>query len=249
MSSRLADFHAFTTVLIYIVLRFVHQDHRPTFDRLMKLVQMDAGETVLEVGCGTGMLSRRFVSQGYHYWGIDVDPERIAIAAQQAPGARFLVCDALSPKLADLPEFRRVFIHGVLHHLDDSQCRCLLDRILSVGSDVVLAVIEPFRPAKWWTSPRAALCSRRDEGRFFRTLPEWLDLFRPNVEVFETRSLWPRWPVHFIDARLRPGTPKPDELAARSQALHFLTCRPFGERVWQGDSIPADHYPFRSFTW
>jgi ubiquinone/menaquinone biosynthesis C-methylase UbiE len=182
---------------------FVHRGHRPTFELLANLLQISPGETVVDIGCGTAILARHFVRHGYDYWGIDADPGRIDMARQRTPEAQFVTCDALSLEHANLPYFRRAFIHGVLHHLNDSQSRELIDHVLSLGGDMTLAVIEPFRPPRWWNNPFGYLIARLDEGQFVRTLQEWRVLFEPNLEVLTTRNLWPRWPMDFVDVRLR----------------------------------------------
>ncbi len=191
---------------LYTALQqFVHGGHQKTFRLIADLLEMGPGETVVEIGCGTGLLAPSFVAHGYDYWGIDRDPDRIAAAGRLTPGAHFLVCDALALDRAALPRFRRAFMHGVLHHLDDGQCRHLVEHILSVGPGIVLAVVEPFRERRWWASPLGALCSRMDEGQFIRTLEGWRDLFGANLDALSVRSLWPRWPLRFVDARLTAG--------------------------------------------
>lgn len=183
---------------------YVHQGHKKTFDLLRGLLDLRHGETVVEIGCGTGMIASHFVAHGYDYWGLDLDSERVASAKRRVPGANFLVHDALAIEEAPLPPVRRVFIHGVLHHLEDSYCRKIIDHILSLGPEIALAVIEPYSPRPWWSNPMGALLARLDEGKHVRALEAWLDLLGPHLDVFTTRSIWPRWPVEFIDARLTP---------------------------------------------
>ncbi|MGH7766132.1 MAG: class I SAM-dependent methyltransferase [Candidatus Binatia bacterium] len=182
---------------------FVHRGHRPTFDLLTRLLEISPGETVVEIGCGTGILAHHFVSHGYDYWGIDFDPERIDVARQQTPGAHFQTCDALAIEQAGLPNFKRAFIHGVLHHLNDAETQKIISHVLSLRRDMTLVIIEPFRRPRWWNNPFGALIARLDEGRYVRTLEEWRDLFEPKLELLTTRNLWPRWPQDFLDARLR----------------------------------------------
>jgi SAM-dependent methyltransferase len=188
---------------IYETLQnYVHKGHRGTFEILLQLLQPNPEDTVVEIGCGTGIFAQYFVTHGYDYWGIDLDSERVELARRGTPGANFIVHDALELQRADLPSFQRAFIHGVLHHLGDAECRRLLDHLISLNSNMVLAVIEPTRPNRWWENPFGALISRMDEGRYVRSLDEWRIIYGPRVEEFRTRNLWPRWPQTFLDTRL-----------------------------------------------
>lgn len=200
-----------------------HRGHYGTFEVLKQLLQVRPGDRVLEVGCGTGVLANHFVREGYDYWGIDLDSERIAAARQQAPKANFVTCDALALESAGLPRFQHVFIHGVLHHLGDSETRHLLQGILSNDSNLVLVVIEPFRPLRWWTNPLGELFGRMDEGRFVRTLEGWRTLFEPNAEVLTTRSRWPPWPVATVVARLVTEPQKKETASALLDRLVVTT--------------------------
>ena len=47
--------------------------------------------TIVEVGCGSGVLAARLVAAGYDVVGIDRSPAMIRIARATAPGARFRV--------------------------------------------------------------------------------------------------------------------------------------------------------------
>jgi 2-polyprenyl-3-methyl-5-hydroxy-6-metoxy-1,4-benzoquinol methylase len=192
---------------IYSALQhFVHQGHTATFERIVDLLALQPGDSVLEIGCGTGILAHHFVRRGFDYRGVDFDAQRIAVAQRENPAAHFLVADALRLDQAPLPPFRHVFFHGVLHHIADADCSALLKHILSLRPDMMLAVSEPFMPSPWWTNPLGALGAQLDEGEYVRTLPAWHALFGNYLETGTTRSLMPRYPVGFIDALLRPRT-------------------------------------------
>jgi SAM-dependent methyltransferase len=187
-----------------LLQRLVHDDHWRSFGLFTRTLDLRPGETVVEIGCGIGSLARHFAEQGFDYWGIDSDPARIELARQRTPGGQYLAWNAMDLENAGLPSFRRAFIHGVLHHLNDDECRDLIHYILNMRPDMTLSIIEPFRPNPWWINPLGTLFARLDEGQHIRTLEHWRTLFRPNAVVFEQISLWPRWPVGMLVSRLIP---------------------------------------------
>lgn len=68
------------------------QERSAPFDDLLKLVDARAGLDVVDLGCGTGELTRRLADSlpGSAVLGIDSSPEMLARAATQArPGLRF----------------------------------------------------------------------------------------------------------------------------------------------------------------
>lgn len=65
---------------------------RAVYDRLAELSGARPGEQALDVGCGTGYLTRRLaaaVSPGGSATGIDPSPPMLEYAARKAPGCRF----------------------------------------------------------------------------------------------------------------------------------------------------------------
>jgi SAM-dependent methyltransferase len=182
--------------------KFVHGGHSNVFDVFERLLQIEQGATVLELGCGTGSIADSFLLHGYDYIGVDIDPERVAQARENAPQARFFLADLVNFDLSCVPDFQYCFIHGVLHHLNDDTCRQLLGALLPVGSNRRLAISEPVRPDHWWEHPARALLASLDEGKHVRTLGAWQQMLDCRLISLETRSLMPRWPMLKIDALL-----------------------------------------------
>ncbi|MGD8352664.1 MAG: class I SAM-dependent methyltransferase [Pseudomonadota bacterium] len=69
-------------------------DHVQQQDVQALLPPASSGESLLDVGCGTGHWSRFFHSMGYDVQGIDLSEKMIAVARQMSPGCRFETGDA-----------------------------------------------------------------------------------------------------------------------------------------------------------
>jgi ubiquinone/menaquinone biosynthesis C-methylase UbiE len=182
--------------------RHVHGDHTSVVRLLTEQLGLKPGDTVVEVGSGTGSLARTFLRGGFDYWGIEPDQGRVSEARTKV-GDRFLVGDATKLAELRLPSPRHFFVHGVLHHLDDRSVREVLEAIRTLSRSDFL-VSEPVRPDRWWTNPLGELFTRFDEGAYPRRQDEWLDLAgRDSIGYARVRSLWPRWPVAMLDMRIR----------------------------------------------
>lgn len=78
-----------------------------------------AVQDVLDVGSGTGVFAEAFAKRGIHATGIDVNPDMVAAATAQVPGARFVTAPAEAPPFPD-KAFDVVFLGHVLHEADDA---------------------------------------------------------------------------------------------------------------------------------
>jgi SAM-dependent methyltransferase len=54
------------------------------------------GSSILDVGCGTGIIAQELVNQGYKVVGIDISAEMLKCAQKRIPGGAFIVADARS---------------------------------------------------------------------------------------------------------------------------------------------------------
>jgi len=82
---------------------------------VLELLAPRAGERILDLGCGDGVLTERLVALGAQAVGIDSSPEMIAAARARGLDARLM--DARS--LAFDGEFDAVFSNAVLHWVKD----------------------------------------------------------------------------------------------------------------------------------
>ncbi len=99
--------------------RFVSELGEP----LLELLQLVAGEKVLDLGCGDGDLTEKLVAAGGLVLGVDASAEQVQAARQR--GLEAEVC--LAEDLPFVEEFDAVFSNAVLHWVKDQ--RTALSRI------------------------------------------------------------------------------------------------------------------------
>ena len=68
-------------------------DYDKEFDLYANVLTQYGAKSVLEIGCGSGHLAKRFTEQQYDYLGVDISSEMLAIACHRCPGARFEQAD------------------------------------------------------------------------------------------------------------------------------------------------------------
>lgn len=86
---------------------------------LVEQLSPQSGERILDLGCGTGHLTREIASRGAVAIGIDSSPTMIAQARQSYPQLQFEVADARH--LSFVGEFDAVFSNAVLHWIPEAE--------------------------------------------------------------------------------------------------------------------------------
>src|SRR5581483_11020467 len=80
---------------------------------LLALLQPQANELILDLGCGTGHLTNQIVQSGARVIGLDNSPSMLATARQNYPQLEFHLADAAEFSLPE--QFDAVFSNAVLH--------------------------------------------------------------------------------------------------------------------------------------
>jgi len=117
--------------------------HRPTYpDQLIDLVcqagGLNTGDRVLEIGCGTGQLTRSLVARGLSVTAVEPGQNLISLAGLLAPGVEFVNRRFDD---AELPEpFSAVFCASAFHWLDPDVSWRKVARSLAPGG--LLALIQ-----------------------------------------------------------------------------------------------------------
>jgi SAM-dependent methyltransferase len=68
-------------------------DYNKEFTFYDTLLKKNNCRKILEIGCGSGMLARRFLTGGYDYLGLDLFSEMLDIARSEVKSDRFVQCD------------------------------------------------------------------------------------------------------------------------------------------------------------
>lgn len=105
------------------------------------------GGRVLEIGCGTGLVTRHLVGSGASVTSVERSATMLAAARDRAPGATFLLADAIDDPPAGGP-FDHVVLAFVLHELEpDDRVGLLATAQASLAAGGSVDVLEWSRPA------------------------------------------------------------------------------------------------------
>jgi len=68
-------------------------DYDKEFELYDSILKKSRCNNILEIGCGSGMLARRFILNGYSYCGLDLYSEMLDIAREEVPDGEFIQGD------------------------------------------------------------------------------------------------------------------------------------------------------------
>ncbi len=169
--------------------------HSPELQREMRQLLAPApGESVLDAASGTSQLFHLVTPA--EYYGIDLDADRVRLAARRHPLARVAASDASRLALRD-GRFDAVLASGLFHHVDDATAGRILEefaRVLKPGGRLV--VLDAIWPTRWYNA--VGFVGRlADDGRHVRWSEEYLRLFSRRFRVATLRFL-NRWGLEAI---------------------------------------------------
>ena len=141
---------------------------------LVALLAPQAGELILDLGCGTGRLTKTIAGSGASVVGIDNSPSMIAAARKEYPNLEFLEADARSFSFPY--SFDAIFSNAALHWILDAESvvRCVSSSLKMGGRfvaefggkgnvfSIINALREQLRVAgradetPWWYYPSVA---------------------------------------------------------------------------------------------
>lgn len=68
-------------------------DYDAEFHFYDSILKTNNCQNILEIGCGSGMLARQFLENGYDYLGLDLFDEMLDIARREVKSGQFIQCD------------------------------------------------------------------------------------------------------------------------------------------------------------
>jgi trans-aconitate 2-methyltransferase len=106
-------------------------------ESLIVLLEAQAGEKILDLGCGSGQLTARIAETGAEVMGVDRSPEMVAEARANFPSLRFEIADAANFDFEN--RFDAIFSNAVLHWVKDAEGSVRsMARSLRVGGRMVV---------------------------------------------------------------------------------------------------------------
>lgn len=97
---------------------FNYEEEHHFYDSVLRKYNHNS---ILEIGCGSGMLARRFLKSGYNYLGLDLSDEMLHIARQEVKSGTFVQGDMRN--LSIDKQFDAVLITGrsISHNIENDE--------------------------------------------------------------------------------------------------------------------------------
>lgn len=111
--------------------------YKDVLNRIYNVVHRKENAKILDIGFGTGILTKRLYDDGYEIFGIDFSEKMIAIAKEKMPSAKLMQYD-FSKGLPDSLEnvtFDYIISTYAMHHLEDKDKVNFINRLNGYLSD------------------------------------------------------------------------------------------------------------------
>lgn len=166
-------------------------------DELVSSLELKAGESVVDIGVGTGNVSLRIMKAGAVPTGIDISTSGISICKKKMPHCEFVVGNLMEPLPFPDNAFDKAVSNNVLYAIPPDERRLLgkeLYRVVKPGGRVVLANISPgFSPLQIYL---AHIQEEYERFGFLKTIYKILKFVPPTAKIFYYNLLIQRSAEH-----------------------------------------------------
>ena len=113
--------------------RFPFDGYDRVLARILALADVQPGTAVLELGVGTGNLTRLLADRGADVWGLDFSPVMLELARDKVPTATLAQADLLTEFPSGFQRRFPVIVSAyVFHEFPNDEKRTLLQRLVEV---------------------------------------------------------------------------------------------------------------------
>ena len=97
-------------------------------------IRVKSEAKILDIGFGTGILTKRLYDDGYEIWGIDFSEKMIEISREKMPKAKLIQYDFAKgvPEEVEAEKFDYIISTYAIHHLNDTEKVKFLTRLLNL---------------------------------------------------------------------------------------------------------------------
>nr|WP_042186324.1 class I SAM-dependent methyltransferase [Kibdelosporangium sp. MJ126-NF4]CEL17206.1 Methyltransferase [Kibdelosporangium sp. MJ126-NF4]CTQ91564.1 Methyltransferase [Kibdelosporangium sp. MJ126-NF4] len=123
------------------------------------------GDSVLDIGCGTGTTTRAAATRGGEVLGVDLSGQMIALARQRSAGIEGLRFEVADAQVHDFPEAHfdvAISRNGAMFFEDPVEALGNIRRALKPGGRLVLLAWQPMDANVWISTFRTILAAGRD---------------------------------------------------------------------------------------
>lgn len=145
------------------------------FPHFLYAAGVQAGQTMLDVGCGPGLLIQAARSAGIDASGVDLSEEAVAIARAENPEARIEQGPGESLPFPD-EHFDAVFCLGALEHFLDMK-KGMLEMVRVGKSTSTFLIVVPNTRYLGWFGKAHKGTEQQDINEQLHTLNEWKQFF------------------------------------------------------------------------